>query len=319
MNNLRLIEKIKQLGFSEYEAKCYLALLERDSLSVGEISKLAGIPRTNAYESLERLMAKGIITTVAGQMKRYAASDPWSLRERSLQSINNIWEGEIEDLDKRRKELNEKKISAQDALGKIIEEVDLRFKRSRANGSPLEYLEIFKDPNQIHHKFIQLCSKAASEIAMFTKPPYAAPTKKLIDEQESCQLAAIKRGVRIRSIYEIPSQEAEHAIFTESIPEFVKNGEEARVIEDLPIKLAVFDQKIVIYVMEDPVLGKLSVTTIVAENSALAKSFLVLFEHYWDRARDYYVIDGRKIDLSTSGRKKKPGSPQPRSRKRRQI
>jgi HTH-type transcriptional regulator, sugar sensing transcriptional regulator len=305
MNNVNLVEKIKQLGFSEYEAKCYLALLERDSLSVSEVSRLAGVPRPNAYEALEKLMAKGISVTIAGKMKRYAASDPWFIRERSIQSLTNTLETEIEELERKRKEIIERKKSVQDTMEIVIGELDSRFKESRTNGAPLEYIEILKDPYRIHHKFMQLCSEATNEIVMFTKPPYASSTKKHKDEQDNTQFAALERGVKIRSIYEIPTKEAEQVPFIEAIPESVKHGEEARVIEELPIKLAVFDQKIVLYVMEDPFLGKLSVTTIVAENSALAKSFTILFEVFWEKARNYYIVDNNRIDLIPPDRENK--------------
>ncbi len=134
---------------------------------------------------------------------------------------------------------------------------------------------------------------------MFSKPPYASANQKQKDEQDDGQFNALRRGVKIRSIYEIPSSEPERVPFIEAIPKSVSQGEEARVIEELPIKLAVVDDKIALYVMEDPVLARLSVTTIVAENSALAKSFKVLFETYWAQARDYYVIGDRRIELSS--------------------
>ena len=71
-----ILKRFKELGLSSYEAKAYLSLLERDTLTVPEISKLAGIPRPNTYDDLERLMIKGICISKPGNTKKYSSSDP---------------------------------------------------------------------------------------------------------------------------------------------------------------------------------------------------------------------------------------------------
>lgn len=50
-----------QIGFTEYEAKVYLALL-RDNPATGyQISKTSGVPRSMVYDALSRLHARGVI------------------------------------------------------------------------------------------------------------------------------------------------------------------------------------------------------------------------------------------------------------------
>jgi predicted transcriptional regulator len=53
------VETLKQLGFSEYEARAYVALLKRGPLNGYELSKTAGLPRANIYSVLEKLVARG--------------------------------------------------------------------------------------------------------------------------------------------------------------------------------------------------------------------------------------------------------------------
>jgi sugar-specific transcriptional regulator TrmB len=303
MNNSALIEKIRQLGFSEYEARCYLALLERESLTVSEISRLAEIPRPNAYEALEKLMAKGIVVSIPGNMKRYAASDPWFLREKSLENLDNSLEAELESLEEKRKELLNKKKAAQENIDGLTNELDSLFKGSRSNGSPLNYIEVLKDPLRIHHRAIQLCYEAKKEMLAFTKPPYSFTTREQQEEQKRPQIEALRKGVKIRTIYELPADKASQAALLEAASDFISHGEEARLLEELPIKLAVFDEKIALFTLVDPIIGKPAVTSLVAEHHALAKSFKMLFESFWEKARDYYVINNRKVYLSRSGKK----------------
>ncbi|MFQ6105075.1 MAG: helix-turn-helix domain-containing protein [Candidatus Glassbacteria bacterium] len=60
MSNPSVLKRLKELGLTDYEAKSCLSLLEKDTLTVTEVSKIAGIPRANAYEELEKLLVKGL-------------------------------------------------------------------------------------------------------------------------------------------------------------------------------------------------------------------------------------------------------------------
>lgn len=56
-----LIHKLTQFGFSIYEAKAYLALLQKNPAIGYEVSKIAKIPTAKIYETLTNLKNKGII------------------------------------------------------------------------------------------------------------------------------------------------------------------------------------------------------------------------------------------------------------------
>lgn len=51
--------KLVDLGFSEYEAKAYLALLQKSPVTGYELAKLSGVPRSMIYEVLGKLTARG--------------------------------------------------------------------------------------------------------------------------------------------------------------------------------------------------------------------------------------------------------------------
>jgi len=52
---------LRELGFTEYEAKVYLALLKEHPATGYQISKAAGIPRSMVYEALGRLDVRGAV------------------------------------------------------------------------------------------------------------------------------------------------------------------------------------------------------------------------------------------------------------------
>lgn len=54
-----LINKLVKLGFSEYEAKSYIALLRKSPVSGYELAKQSGVPRSMIYEVMGKLTARG--------------------------------------------------------------------------------------------------------------------------------------------------------------------------------------------------------------------------------------------------------------------
>ena len=58
------IDNLVKIGFSEYEAKAYVALLRKNPVTGYELSKLSGVPRSMIYEVLCKLTARGAAITL---------------------------------------------------------------------------------------------------------------------------------------------------------------------------------------------------------------------------------------------------------------
>jgi sugar-specific transcriptional regulator TrmB len=77
---------MQALGFSEYEARAYLALYELQPATAYEVSKLAGLPKANAYTVLESLTKKEAVQPISESPLRYVAVAPATLFKRIAQS-----------------------------------------------------------------------------------------------------------------------------------------------------------------------------------------------------------------------------------------
>ena len=67
------IQRLIRIGFSEYEAKAYTALLRRNPITGYELSKLSGVPRSMIYEVVGKLTARGAAMTLrTGRATKYA-------------------------------------------------------------------------------------------------------------------------------------------------------------------------------------------------------------------------------------------------------
>lgn len=72
----------EELGLAKNEARIYETLIKEGELGVGAISTKSGVHRRNAYDSLNRLMEKGLVfQTITSTEHRYHATDPKKLLE----------------------------------------------------------------------------------------------------------------------------------------------------------------------------------------------------------------------------------------------
>jgi hypothetical protein len=55
------IRQLQELGFSQYEAQAYVALLQRSPLNGYELARASGVPRANIYHVLDRLAERGAV------------------------------------------------------------------------------------------------------------------------------------------------------------------------------------------------------------------------------------------------------------------
>jgi HTH-type transcriptional regulator, sugar sensing transcriptional regulator len=56
-----MLKELTAIGFTEYEAKVYLALLAENPANGYQVSKRSGVPRSMVYEALGRLEARGAV------------------------------------------------------------------------------------------------------------------------------------------------------------------------------------------------------------------------------------------------------------------
>ncbi len=62
-----LIETLQRLGFTQYEAQCYLGLLRQHPLNGSQLSIVCGVPRSMVYQTLNRLEEKEAVVRVNGE------------------------------------------------------------------------------------------------------------------------------------------------------------------------------------------------------------------------------------------------------------
>lgn len=97
-----VVQELKSLGFSDYEARIYVCLIEESPKTAYELANKSGVPRPNAYSALNSLAERGAAMPVSQNPVRYVGRDPKEL----LSSIAERTKSTCEDLAQRLSEIS---------------------------------------------------------------------------------------------------------------------------------------------------------------------------------------------------------------------
>ena len=129
-------------------------------------------------------------------------------------------------------------------------------------------------------RFGELQSGAQRELLIFTKPPYAVDPGENTEGLELLSRGVVARSVYERSVYDDPA-------VVEAVRHFIGVGEEARVVDRLPLKLVVIDERVAVFTMEDPIAGSTDLTIMIVEHPGFAGLLKLAFEHVWDAGEEF--------------------------------
>ena len=268
----QLVAQLTRLGLTSYEAKAYLALILRDSFTAAQVARQSGVPRQRIYDVLAGLVQKGLAVTRPGTVVKYAAASPDLAVDLLVQA--------------HRHELAEMERDARS----MVQSLKPAYEAGQVHTDPLEYIEVLRDRRAINERFAELQAGVKNEILVFTKPPYATPPQENVDGLE------VTKSHAARSVYEFSLFDDPAA--TEGVRRFIEAGEESRFVDELPLKLVIIDETIVMFGMEDPVAVTADLTIVVVEHASLAKVLKTAFDAIWatgltfDQAYDRFVTRG---------------------------
>jgi sugar-specific transcriptional regulator TrmB len=221
------------------------------------VARLAGLPRQRIYDVLDGLVAHGLASVAPGRPARYTASPP----EEALGKL----------VARRREELEQLELDVAHTIARLTP----AYREGRDANDPLSFIEVLREPAAIGRRFAELEASVEREILVFTKPPYAVEPAENVEG-----LKLLERKVQARSVYERSIYD--HPAHVEAIQTFIAAGEQARVVDELPLKLVVIDERVAMFTMQDPVAGEPGLTIMIVEHPALARLLKLAFERVWE-------------------------------------
>ncbi|MFC7155694.1 TrmB family transcriptional regulator [Halomarina halobia] len=88
----RAVDSLEELGLREYEARCFVALSQLSEGTAKEISKVAGVPRSRVYDSLDQLRDRGLVDIRESNPRVYRGVPT----ETAIRTLRNEFSSHIE-------------------------------------------------------------------------------------------------------------------------------------------------------------------------------------------------------------------------------
>jgi sugar-specific transcriptional regulator TrmB len=159
-----LVEDLKNLGLTSYEAKCYVSLATLGPSDPAKVADDAAIPPTSAYRALRTLQLKGWADLVVNKPITYRAKKPAGIRAMVNAKVEDTF-GELEKL----------------YVSKPTEEAELVF--------------TLRGSERVRAKISELL-RGARESVMVVAPTMALEDAKIMENISE----ATERGVKVRAI-----------------------------------------------------------------------------------------------------------------------
>jgi sugar-specific transcriptional regulator TrmB len=264
MDGEQQIEQLVGLGLTRYEAAAYVALLARQGYAPAQVAAQAGVPRQRIYDVLAALCGRGLaVERVIGGQRHVYAVDPAIALPALLDERQRLFASEQE------------RSRAQAAL--LVSSLAPAFAAGSSQDDPLDYVDVLLERRRVAERAVQLAQAAEREICVFFKAPLVGTREENFAEVRVPR----ERGVRYRALYE------RALLDTPELPEWVRQftrwGQEARVIDSLPIKCNLYDSRAALLSLQNPVTGTPSFTALCVTHPGFAQALALAFEGLWAR------------------------------------
>ncbi len=274
MNNIPLETQLTTLGLNRYEAAVYVSLLGRNHFTATEIATYAGVPRQRVYDVLDSLAAKGLCVERPGKRKRtYSAVDPSVALPILLAAYRE--QQALEDQHR------------METLNALLPTLSQMFSKGQEEMAPLDYIEVLTDRHQVADRVMTLSRQATQEILMLFKQPLVASVEENIAEAQAVSGHITRRGVYEEGIADDPQ------LFG-LVSQFHALGEDIRFVPEVPLKVNLYDGRVAVILLRDPVSGQSNLTCLVINHTSMAKALKVTFEALWAQGVDYETFCAKR-------------------------
>lgn len=260
-----LRREFEELGLTPYEARVLLALLRLGSTNTLQLARASGVPRTSTYQVLEDLRIKRLAERLPGQGPALWASP-------SSDEVLDRLDAAHEERLRQHRHRSER---VRQMLAEHIPEAPV---------VTLPYVHLIFGTSDVKSTYERLLGEAEREALVFNRPPYSWKP-----ENVNALVVRLAGRLSTRVLYQAPQiDDPEADSFRRAMSAYHAAGVEGRVVDDLPIKLAVFDRRVALITLVDPAPIEVGFpTALLIEHAGLAALHADAFEHRWGTARSY--------------------------------
>lgn len=270
-----MIEKLKYLGFTDYEAKVFIALLKGSLMAASEIADDAKIRRTDVYNILKSFVEKGYSNEIeTNSILKYELIDPDIILDKLERRINA----------QRQKEL--------DTLKETFNELKPLHRTKESESVKRVNIELIRGYNQHREtKFLDLLKNAKKEILFMVKLEHA-----VMNEVDATAKKFMKNGGVIKSLYQVSDKfriKKDNKWSKGTISDLVKAcefyqkcGEILKLSHTAVPNMTIFDREMVFLNITDKTLPRHNEADVLIRNKEFAENMVIVFESLWEKGQE---------------------------------
>ncbi|MGH9246665.1 MAG: helix-turn-helix transcriptional regulator [Acidimicrobiales bacterium] len=247
------------VGISADEERVYRALLTYPGSGSTELREHTGLGLHRLRRALDELERRAMVTRRGGTPIRFQPAAPDVVVEALVST--------------REEELTQTRLG----VGQLMALVRTPPEQLVVT----ELVEILTSREAVAQRLVQLQQATREAIEGFSRPPYAQST---MDEHEPLQEILLRRGVAIRAVYD--EDALRYAGQLENVTRMARLGEQARVVTELPLKLALFDRRTALVPISQTEPEGAVEGGLIVHKCALLDALVALFTIYWERGTD---------------------------------
>ncbi len=248
---------LEPIGLGDAEEAVYDALVRRTRATVSELAGDAHRSLPVARRVVRTLVGLGLATRAAGRPTRYVVVPP----DRAIEAVLREREAALRDTRRH--------------IGTLME----MYRASTRFAHPGELVEVITGRDEVNERWGRMQQDIRVQMRGFDRPPYAAPRG--ASDSNEVELGLLGRGVKCRVVYDKSAIELPGRI--DDIELGMRHGEQARIDGDVPMKLAIADDRLAIIPLMRPGDPALTASYLV-HPSPLLDALIALFEAVWTRS-----------------------------------
>lgn len=164
-----LIDHLMRLGLSEYEARAYIATVTLGEATVKEISVESGVPRSRAYDVLERLAERGFVQVGNSNPICYRANEPLVASNHLMEEIRQANDELVRELS----ELGRRAEKAQNPIWTLMGEWAIDHKITELLSSAKSSIVLICFSNSLLIRYAKLLKNRSRDIEVTVAPTHA--------------------------------------------------------------------------------------------------------------------------------------------------
>lgn len=121
VSTAEITESLTELGLTEYEARCYVALAQLSRGTAKEVSQVSDVPQSRVYDVTERLYQRGLIDVQESEPRTFRAMPP----PVALKRLRREYSEHLEEAGEQLAELQSRETDDDEGVWKIATEEDV--------------------------------------------------------------------------------------------------------------------------------------------------------------------------------------------------